>query len=316
MPGVITQVSIPGLTQGHTLSLPAGMGVASLVVDTTTGFGYAGTTDSPGQVIKFRLSDMSLVSTLALNNGENNLTSAVIDPANHFAYFGTDTSPGQVVRIALAGFFEQGPTLTLAAGENGLTAGVLDYGNQYAYFGTGTNPALVIKTDLIGGLPTITQQPKNQSIVAGGNISFSIAATGRNLTYQWQKSGVAIPRATAPLLHVWTGPDRRQRRRLFMRRQQLVGLFVLDVPVLDEKGLHAGRLHPDAEASQLAVPGEHVLIGVRLKGVHRPFHDLGHDPLLLYCSVPVLRSASPDFRAEAGEAGGKHQSESRWIDGG
>jgi hypothetical protein len=32
----------------------------------------------------------------------------------------------------------------------------------------------------------------------------------------------------------------------------------LDVPILDEKGPHAGRLHPDPKASQLAVPDEHV----------------------------------------------------------
>ena len=36
--------------------------------------------------------------------------------------------------------------------------------------------------------PTITSQPVNQAVVAGADATFSIAATGTSLTYQWQSS--------------------------------------------------------------------------------------------------------------------------------
>jgi len=46
--------------------------------------------------------------------------------------------------------------------------------------------------------PTITTQPTNQSVNAGANASFAIAATGSPApTYQWRKDGTAIGGATA-----------------------------------------------------------------------------------------------------------------------
>jgi hypothetical protein len=43
----------------------------------------------------------------------------------------------------------------------------------------------------------------------------------------------------------------------------------LDVPILDEKGLNPGRLHPHSEASELAIPGEHIPTLVRLQRIDR-----------------------------------------------
>ncbi len=45
------------------------------------------------------------------------------------------------------------------------------------------------------GNTTITSQPANQSVCAGANASFSVAATGSGLTYQWRKGGVNITNA-------------------------------------------------------------------------------------------------------------------------
>lgn len=39
-----------------------------------------------------------------------------------------------------------------------------------------------------GVQPTITQQPANQAVTAGQTATFSVAASGSNLTYQWQRS--------------------------------------------------------------------------------------------------------------------------------
>jgi len=52
-------------------------------------------------------------------------------------------------------------------------------------------------TVTIGDMPLITQQPTDVSVTAGQLASFSVTATGSNLTYQWRKAGVAITGATA-----------------------------------------------------------------------------------------------------------------------
>lgn len=46
--------------------------------------------------------------------------------------------------------------------------------------------------------PTITTQPASQTVVAGGNASFSVEAEGSGtLAYQWRKGGVAVSGATS-----------------------------------------------------------------------------------------------------------------------
>ena len=46
--------------------------------------------------------------------------------------------------------------------------------------------------------PVITAQPISVTQCAGTNATFTVAATGTGLTYQWRKGGVAIPGATGP----------------------------------------------------------------------------------------------------------------------
>jgi uncharacterized protein GlcG (DUF336 family) len=45
--------------------------------------------------------------------------------------------------------------------------------------------------------PSITTQPVSQSVCEGAAANFSVTASGSGLTYQWRKSGVAIPGATS-----------------------------------------------------------------------------------------------------------------------
>ena len=49
---------------------------------------------------------------------------------------------------------------------------------------------------LLVGAPTLTTQPANASVVAGSNASFSVAASGDALRYQWLRDSVAIIGAT------------------------------------------------------------------------------------------------------------------------
>ena len=45
--------------------------------------------------------------------------------------------------------------------------------------------------------PAINTQPTNQSACVGGNVTFSVSASGSGLTYQWRKGGVNIGGATS-----------------------------------------------------------------------------------------------------------------------
>ncbi len=49
--------------------------------------------------------------------------------------------------------------------------------------------------------PLINQQPLSQTVLAGAPVSFSVGASGSDLTYQWQYNGVNIPDATGAALH-------------------------------------------------------------------------------------------------------------------
>ncbi|MBS1912499.1 MAG: DUF2341 domain-containing protein [Bacteroidetes bacterium] len=44
--------------------------------------------------------------------------------------------------------------------------------------------------------PVITQQPTSQALCQGGTVTFTVAATGQSLTYQWRKNSVPIVGAT------------------------------------------------------------------------------------------------------------------------
>src|SRR5947209_17039004 len=49
-----------------------------------------------------------------------------------------------------------------------------------------------------GLAPAITAQPENAAIAAGGNATFTVAASGDGLHYQWSLGGTAISGATGP----------------------------------------------------------------------------------------------------------------------
>ena len=145
-----------------TLNATAENGLGSAVIDRAAGFAYfatnnSGTPNSPGIIVKIRLSDFKRVGALTLNAGETRLRAAVIDPAVGFAYFGTNTSPGIVVKVRLSDFTRTG-ALPLNAGEDYLSSAVIDPAAGFAYFGTNTSPGIVVKVRLsdftrVGALP-------------------------------------------------------------------------------------------------------------------------------------------------------------------
>lgn len=48
--------------------------------------------------------------------------------------------------------------------------------------------------------PIITTQPVSQSVCIGSNLTFTVAAVGCSLSYQWEKNGIPIAGATSPTL--------------------------------------------------------------------------------------------------------------------
>ena len=48
--------------------------------------------------------------------------------------------------------------------------------------------------------PAITSQPASQNIPVGGNVTFTVVATGTTLQYQWRRSNTNIPNATTGTL--------------------------------------------------------------------------------------------------------------------
>jgi len=61
----------------------------------------------------------------------------------------------------------------------------------------------------IGTSPTITSQPSNQTVCEGSSVTFTVAASGTGLTYQWRKglvnliNGGSISGATTPSLTIY-----------------------------------------------------------------------------------------------------------------
>src|SRR5215472_58317 len=74
---------------------------------------------------------------------------------------------------------------------------------------TGLGCAGLIAADplSLGGHPSITTQPPDQTVTVGQSATFTVVASGRNpLNYQWQKNGVAISGATSS---IYTTPATR-----------------------------------------------------------------------------------------------------------
>lgn len=63
--------------------------------------------------------------------------------------------------------------------------------------GGGTQPAAPPVTAPAVQAPAITTQPAAQSVSAGGSASFTVTASGTDLTYQWQRDGKDIAGATS-----------------------------------------------------------------------------------------------------------------------
>ena len=70
-----------------------------------------------------------------------------------------------------------------------------DAGTNYNVVVSGSCPTAVISSDValaIDSVPIITTQPSSQIVCEGSGVSFTVVATGTNLTYQWYRGSIPI----------------------------------------------------------------------------------------------------------------------------
>lgn len=141
-------------------------------------------------------------------------TVTLSSPANNATY----TAPANVFLLATA-TGGSGQTVSKVEFYQGATKLGEDASSPYSYSWSGA-PAgsytLTARSADTGGnvvtsapvvitinpaAPAITTQPQSQSVVAGGNVTFSVSVSGSApFTYQWRKNGTNIAGATSPTL--------------------------------------------------------------------------------------------------------------------
>lgn len=141
-------------------------------------FAYFGTYQSPGRVVKVRLSDFTIVGTNILSAGNNSLNTAVVDSAFGAIYFGTVTNPGRIVKVATSDLSEVNTLILVAITEINLHSSLISSG--FAYFGTFTNPGRVIKVDTptfskVGTLTLNIVGTTRGAVAAGLDVSNNMA---------------------------------------------------------------------------------------------------------------------------------------------
>jgi gliding motility-associated-like protein len=70
-----------------------------------------------------------------------------------------------------------------------------DAGTNYNLVVSGSCPSAVVSSNAvlsIDSVPIITTQPSSQIVCEGAGVSFTVVATGTNLTYQWSRGSIPI----------------------------------------------------------------------------------------------------------------------------
>lgn len=180
-PTFIVKVRLSDFTRVGNLQLPAfpnGMNPTCAVIDTANGYAYFGLFESHN-IIKVRLSDLTVAGTLTPNDGGvQQLRSAVIDTKNGYAYFGD--AANKVLKLRLSDFSVAG---VLSVASDNLFCASIDTTNGFAYFG-GTTPQGVVKVSLsdfsiAGFMPFSFSEDSLRSAVIDTANGFAYFATQR-----------------------------------------------------------------------------------------------------------------------------------------
>ncbi|HEX8189583.1 MAG TPA: immunoglobulin domain-containing protein, partial [Pyrinomonadaceae bacterium] len=151
-----------------------------------------------------------------------------------------------------------------------------------------------------GDAPSITTQPVSQTVSAGANVSFTVAAEGTGpLSYQWQKNGSPIPGANAPTLSLTNvqGTDSGGYRAVV---SNAAGSAASTTALL---GVETGPVAPaitSQPASQTAVRGGSALFGVIATGTGPLSYQWYKDGSLIPAATTSSLSLSNVQEADAG----------------
>ena len=167
-PGIVVKVGLSTFTRVANLTLnPAESFLTTAVIDPTPGFAYFGASgclgpqfiqycQTPGTLVKLRLTNFTRVGSLSFNSGEIDLVSSVIDSTGGTAYFGTDPFtnyrlpselPGLVVKVDVS-TFTNASAISMSPGETNASPSVIDSAAGFLYFGTYTWPGVIVKVRL------------------------------------------------------------------------------------------------------------------------------------------------------------------------
>ena len=140
-----------------------GASILSAIVDSGAGYAYFGTSATPAQVFKVRLSDFTNVANLTLGGSANAAlaaSAAILDPIHEIAYFGTLN--GQIVKVDLSTFTN---VTVVHPGLGGITAATIDPAAGFGYFGTSTGNILKMRLSDLTLNRTLTPTPSNTTII-------------------------------------------------------------------------------------------------------------------------------------------------------
>src|SRR5213594_2998002 len=140
-----------------------GASILSAIVDSGAGYAYFGTSATPAQVFKVRLSDFTNVANLTLGGSANAAlaaSAATLDPIHEIAYFGTLN--GQIVKVDLSTFTN---VTVVHPGLGGITAATIDPAAGFGYFGTSTGNILKMRLSDLTLNRTLTPTPSNTTII-------------------------------------------------------------------------------------------------------------------------------------------------------
>ena len=150
-----------------------GASILSAIVDSGAGYAYFGTSATPAQVFKVRLSDFTNVANLTLGGSANAAlaaSAAILDPIHEIAYFGTLN--GQIVKVDLSTFTN---VTVVHPGLGGITAGMIDPAAGFGYFGTSTGNILKMRLSDLTLNQTLTPTPSNTTITLAPSHSIDSA---------------------------------------------------------------------------------------------------------------------------------------------
>lgn len=145
--GIVQRVDLETFTTAGRVTLTGLGGVLSGAMSPDGSLAYFGTSSSPANVVMVDLTTMSIVETLAMEEGINRLSSAAITPDGKRGFFGTETDPASIVRVDLA-TMKSYESFTAKGNEMVLRTALMAPDGLHVYFGSGDSPARILKVDV------------------------------------------------------------------------------------------------------------------------------------------------------------------------